>query len=317
MSIRFLVADHYAQVRQDASFWRPYIEEAFKAQELSLEPILAIEDDGTNANFWLGSNKVLKIYTPFFHGRETKGVETAVLRCLMSAGFPSPRVIARGELMPLDDDWRWPFAVTEKLPGRTLLSLWPDLPFEQKQGFAFQLGDLVRRLHGVVPNSDVSTTYQAAWPKGFADFLKRQHQVVAAKAELAVVPLYEEILRLAPTTLAQGWPTILHGDIDGSHILVNNGQITGLIDFGDAKLGDPLYDFVTIHHDLFDLDPRLFTEFLRGYGMKPQDQKNFHHRLTSYAILHEWPLVDDLPRWAVRSGAHSLGELGEWMWRTW
>lgn len=317
MSIRFLVADHYARVRSDASFWRPYIEEAFKAQELSLEPILAIEDEGTNANFWLGSNKILKIYTPFFHGRETKGVETAVLRCLADSDVPVPKVLARGELMPLDDDWRWPFLVTERLPGKTLDSLWPDLPHEQRMGFAFQLGDLMRKLHKVVPNSDLSTTYQAAWPKGFSDFLIRQHQLVSAKSELATMPLYDEILRLAPGSLPQGWPAIVHGDVDGTHLLVNNGQITGIIDFGDAKIGDPLYDFVTIQVDLFGQDPRLFSEFLRGYGINPRDETNFHQRLTAYAILHEWPLVKDLPVWAVRSGANSLGELGEWLWRTW
>jgi hygromycin-B 7''-O-kinase len=317
MSIRFLVEDHYRRVRTDASFWRPYIEEAFKASELSVEPILAIEDDGTNANFWLGSNKILKIYTPFCHGRESKGMETAVLRNLADSDLPVPKVLARGELMPLDDEWKWPFLVTERLPGRTLHAMWPEMPHEQRMGYAFQIGDMLRRLHKVIPSPDVSRTFQAIWPKGFTDFLVRQHQLVSAKSELAVIPIYDEIVKMSPATLASGWPAVLHGDLDGTHLLVQHGQITGLIDFGDAKIGDPLYDFVTVQIDLFDQDPRMFSEMLRGYKIDPREERNFRERLTAYAVLHEWPLVESLPTWAVRSGAGSLGELGEWLWRTW
>lgn len=317
MSIRFLVEDHYRRVRSDASFWRPYIEEAFKAQELALEPILALEDDGTNANFWLGSNKILKIFTPFCHGRESKGMEVAALRSLADSDLPTPKVLARGELMPLDEDWKWPFLVTDRLPGRTLQAMWPEMPHEQRLGFAFQIGDLLRRLHKVIPSPELSRTFQANWPLGFSDFLKRQHQLVTNKSELAVIPIYEEILRMSPGTLTAGWPALVHGDLDGTHLLVQNGQITGMIDFGDAKIGDPLYDFVTVQLDLFEQDPRLFAEMLRGYNIDPKQERNFNQRLTAYAILHEWPLVNDLPKWAVRSGAHSLGDLGEWLWRTW
>jgi hygromycin-B 7''-O-kinase len=317
MSIRFLVEDHYKRVRGDASFWRPYIEEGLRGHGLSVEPILAIEDDGTNANFWLGANKIFKIYTPFFHGRESRGMESAVLRSLATESeLPVPKVLARGDLVSLDSDWKWPYVVLEKLPGQTLDSVWPQLPHEQRMGFAFQIGDLLKRLHKVVPSAEVSRTYQEIWPKGFIDFLNRQHQVVSGKADLAVIPIYDEILRMRPAALVTGWPVLLHGDLDGSHLLVQNGQITGLFDFGDAKVGDPLYDFVTIQFDLFDLDARLFTEFLRGYGMKPATEKNFAARLTAYAILHEWGMVDQLPKWAVRSGAHSLAELGQWLWRS-
>lgn len=317
MSIRFLVEDHYRGVRTDATFWRPYIEEALKSHSMSVEPILTIEGDGTNANFWLGSDKIFKIYTPFCRGRESKGMEVAALRNLAHSEVPVAPIITRGELMPLDEDWKWPYVVLSRMPGRTLHALWPELPHEQRMGFAFQIGDLLKKLHSVVPSSDVSRTYQAIWPKGFIDFLKRQHQLVSAKAELAVVPIYEEILRLNPAAFVSGWPSLLHGDLDGTHLLVQNGQITGVLDFGDAKLGDPLYDFVTVHVDLFEQDTRLLTEMLRGYGMNPAKEKDFKSRLTAYAVLHEWDMVKDLPRWAVRSGANTLADLGEWMWRTW
>ncbi|MGW3367335.1 phosphotransferase [Streptosporangium canum] len=37
-------------------------------------------------------------------------------------------------------------------------------------------------------------------------------------------------------------PTLTHGDLSLDHLLVTGEEITGLIDFGDAEIGDPDYD---------------------------------------------------------------------------
>ncbi|MFF5206093.1 phosphotransferase [Streptosporangium sp. NPDC000396] len=37
-------------------------------------------------------------------------------------------------------------------------------------------------------------------------------------------------------------PTMTHGDVSLDHLLVTGDEITGLIDFGDAEVGDPDYD---------------------------------------------------------------------------
>ncbi|WP_433256501.1 phosphotransferase family protein [Streptosporangium sp. CA-135522] len=37
-------------------------------------------------------------------------------------------------------------------------------------------------------------------------------------------------------------PTLTHGDVSLDHLLVSGEEITGLIDFGDAEIGDPDYD---------------------------------------------------------------------------
>ena len=44
----------------------------------------------------------------------------------------------------------------------------------------------------------------------------------------------------------QNWqftPTLVHGDIAPQHLLVDGGTLTGVIDFGDARVGDPAVDF--------------------------------------------------------------------------
>ncbi|MEQ1822770.1 MAG: aminoglycoside phosphotransferase family protein [Fimbriimonadaceae bacterium] len=315
MAIRFLVEDHYRKVRGDASFWQPLVEEALRQNQVSIEPMTSIEQDGTNANFWFGADKVLKIYTPFFGGRESRGMEVAALKALqLESGIPVPRIISKGDLEPLEREWKWPWVLLERMHGRTLEVMWPSLTTVERHRFAFELGSMLRRMHQVVPGGDLSQTYQSIWPKGFAEFLTRQHQLVSNQPELAVIPVYEEILRMSPTGVVSGWPVLLHGDLDGSHILVNDGAITGLIDFGDAKLGDPVYDFIPIHHDLFGMDRSLFAEFLKGYGLNPATEPRFRDRLITYTILHEWGFAGRLTKWTVQSGATTLGDLALWMW---
>ena len=47
------------------------------------------------------------------------------------------------------------------------------------------------------------------------------------------------------TDIYQGvTPHLLHGDYGPKHILVEDGHITGILDFENAKSGDPMHDFV-------------------------------------------------------------------------
>ncbi len=55
--------------------------------------------------------------------------------------------------------------------------------------------------------------------------------------------------------------TVIHNDLSGAHILINNGKITGVIDFGDSSLGDPAKDFAW----LWELGDRFALDVLRSY----------------------------------------------------
>ena len=48
--------------------------------------------------------------------------------------------------------------------------------------------------------------------------------------------------------------TIIHADFTHHHILFNkhNKSISGVIDFGDAQIGDPAFDFAGLYYDFGD-----------------------------------------------------------------
>ncbi len=40
-------------------------------------------------------------------------------------------------------------------------------------------------------------------------------------------------------------PMFMHGDLQAEHVLIADGAVAGVVDWGDAGLGDPLYDLAT------------------------------------------------------------------------
>ena len=66
------------------------------------------------------------------------------------------------------------------------------------------------------------------------------------RAKIAELGLEREALRVWEAALAagewQGDPVWLHGDLDGRNLLVTDGRLSGVVDFGTLGIGDPAAD---------------------------------------------------------------------------
>ena len=72
------------------------------------------------------------------------------------------------------------------------------------------------------------------------------------------------LLDRLPTIAEPSSDTLVHGDLHGSQILVNeHHEITGVIDWGDVHLGDPASDFAVVHSML---PGDCHEDFLEAYG---------------------------------------------------
>ncbi|MBJ8203357.1 aminoglycoside phosphotransferase family protein [Bacillus cereus] len=67
--------------------------------------------------------------------------------------------------------------------------------------------------------------------------------------KLALNRLFENFFACLDTSTFQN--TIIHADFTHHHILFNkqNKSISGVIDFGDAQIGDPAFDFAGLYYD--------------------------------------------------------------------
>jgi Ser/Thr protein kinase RdoA (MazF antagonist) len=110
---------------------------------------------------------------------------------------------------------------------------------------------------------------------------------------------------------------LIHADITRDHILgrLDAGRwvTLGLIDFGDARVGNVYYDLAALHFDLFRGDKRLLRVFLEAYGL--DDQRDFNHKAMSAALLHQFNVFSLLPEIEPRAHqAATLSDLARMIW---
>lgn len=102
--------------------------------------------------------------------------------------------------------------------------------------------------------------------------------------ERLVFPLLDEDSRRGArklfgevATLVGFEPTLLHGDLGPAHLLVCDGRLAGVIDWGDVRVGDPALDYAWLLNGPFvgwDVDPDL------------RRRARFYHRLGPWYEAH-------------------------------
>ena len=111
-----------------------------------------------------------------------------------------------------------------------------------------------------------------------------------AEFERLVLPLFgrdrhPEAKRLfAETeTLMDFKPVLLHADLGPEHLLVRNGRLVGVIDWGDARVGDPALDYAWLLNGPF-ADWEVDADLRR--------RARFYHRLGPWYEAHYGLLTD-------------------------
>ena len=158
------------------------------------------------------------------------------------------------------------YAVYPKISGEAMSrSLFDSFSNEEKLAFAGQIGAFLRELHGVplraLPDGSMllSVTDRSYWE----NFLER--------LEVHVFPHIRQDAReeikngffefLSEPANFQYEPVLIHGDLGAANLIwgcrkepgvtdceaaANSGQLAGVIDFGQASLGDPACDIASL-----------------------------------------------------------------------
>ena len=105
-----------------------------------------------------------------------------------------------------------------------------------------------------------------------------------AEFERLVLPLVASDLRPKAKELFAGVealgdfePTLVHADLGREHLLVRGGRLVGVIDWGDARVGDPALDYAWLLNGPFvdwEVDPDL------------RRRARFYHRLGPWYEAH-------------------------------
>jgi aminoglycoside phosphotransferase (APT) family kinase protein len=182
---------------------------------------------------WVGSSYVVRVGGPAAaHAYEH---EASVVALLAGTDVPHARHIAHGTTA--EGAWY----VSSRLPGKTLHDTWPTASVTERRSIIHSLGDALRALHRVRAPADLMPPWLhralagGSWPAYHPPVVGAALSLVddAAAAGLDAPSLASWVSTRLPL-FDTDRHVLVHGDLHGSNIMVDDGQVTGLIDFAEA-----------------------------------------------------------------------------------
>jgi Ser/Thr protein kinase RdoA (MazF antagonist) len=210
------------------------------------------------------------------------------------------------------------YALLTLLPGRSLRH-WMAEPDTDRDidGAYRQMGELLRRVHavpmpaygyihgdGIDKPRSTNADYMTA---AFEDVFRRFRDL-GGDAELG-----RDLQRLAEggfDLLAErGGPVLCHDDFHQGNVLaLRDGagdlRLSGLIDFGNARAGDRLFDLAKALFCSAHEDPRSHRPILEGYGRT--DHPDMERALWLYTLFHRTSMWC----WLTKLGVDATAETG-------
>jgi len=206
------------------------------------------------------------------------------------ADVPVPRILLV-ESMQLDGKPAG-ISVEERLPGIPLDEFAKHASEKELAEILERAGTLLSRVHSVKTEGfgeiDEQGRGEHASLAGIFSEANLSERVLLAAAEAAsldphIVKRARHILDEFPKRYAPVAPHLLHGDFAPKHLLVQDGKITGIIDFENARGGDPVQEFA--NWQFFFEDEYPIDSLQKGYCDKPVFIGDFDRRFLLWRIL--------------------------------
>jgi aminoglycoside phosphotransferase (APT) family kinase protein len=143
-------------------------------------------------------------------------------------------------------------------------------------------------LHAV--DVDAVPALRPDWVEEYREQADEFRRVVLPLLDLDERPRGEALLAEVET-LKDFRAALTHSDLGSEHLLVRDGKLVGVIDWGDARIGDPAIDYAWLLNGPFP-DWEVDDELRR--------RASIYHRLGPWFEVHYGNFTDQ-PEW-VRSG---------------
>jgi len=181
------------------------------------------------------------------------------------------------------------FCLEKKIRGASLRKQALHMNSTQQHEVLVKAGKFLSRIH------EVETPYYGwdfvgSWEK-FTDWLSCLEQMVSEEWFSEVAALQSEnsdhlarvraLLAEYSDLFVMDKPRLLHGDFSSKHILVEGSEVTGFIDFEDARGGDPLYDLARWQ---FFEDNLPVSSLIAGY-VHQEWIENYEIKLSLYQAI--------------------------------
>jgi hygromycin-B 7''-O-kinase len=167
----------------------------------------------------------------------------------------------------------WGYTIQRRMPGRNLHELWKHLSPEERKRLAFQHGELLAALRGLgLPGPADRKNLWFDWDAMIAEQLSAcANDMYRASVHPALADQVDAYLAARAAVLRDFTNhVLLHGDLDHLNFLVEPDgsfwKISGLIDWGDAKIGPPAHEFISPGVHMYLGDRPAWSHFYQGCG---------------------------------------------------
>ena len=179
------------------------------------------------------------------------------LASLLPVPIPEPRFVGEPS-----GGYPWSFFGGALVEGHEVADA--DLSDADRETLGAELGRFLRALHDVelaveLPEDPNRRADMAVRVPRARECLSEVEAAGIWRPPRRVEQLLEAALRLPATTAA----ALLHGDLHARHVLVADGHVSGIIDWGDACVGDPSIDLQLVWSLL---PPAGRAAFVDAYG---------------------------------------------------
>jgi aminoglycoside phosphotransferase (APT) family kinase protein len=222
-------------------------------------PVVPVESDGwDNRTFRLGERMSVRLPSALRYVAQVEKEQRwlPVLRPQLPLPIPIPVGLgAPGAGYP------WPWSIYGWLDGKPAHA--DDIPDLSR--FAVDLAYFLVALRRIDPgNGPLAGPHNFHRGGSLAVYDTETRQSIDTLADMIDVAGVTEIWDMALSTSWQGPPVWVHGDIAESNLLMTDGRLHAVIDFGNAGLGDPSCDLVIAWTFL---DPTSRREFRRAVAL--------------------------------------------------
>lgn len=313
------MADDYARhlAALHARFEAPAELIAAAARAVTPSPILAKErivhgeaNEVYGVTFESGLQVILRIARQFAGVFEKEA--WAIGRC-RALGMAVPEVLSLQSLQ--DDGEALELCFLERLPGQRLadsLSLAPGV----LRRVVREVGEQISRMHSILP-TDLGEA-RRFFDDDTDDFLAIEAEFVdlGEKAGLDRRAL-ERGFRFVEAVMTRHEPLprrVTHNDLRACHVLVHDGRLSGIIDFGQVSLDSPVNDLAK--WDYWEAPALPLAWVQEGYGDKSLFDAGYAEVLQAFRIANalwalRWYSLTGYAAGVERAASRVVGYLGD------
>jgi hygromycin-B 7''-O-kinase len=306
-------AEFYARLQPTFEAWRPAVEEVVREHGLSLLP-LERSADGSNLVAFVGERWVVKLFPPF-HRHQWESEHRVLPHFAGRVRLAVPELVAAGERTD-----GFTFVVMTRLPGTSLESRWSRCTRVQRVSLMRQIGATMASAQRLTVGA------LANLPPRWPEFLQAQRAGCRARHTRLGMPSW--IVDAIDGFVAEALPAlplsaehvVLTGEYTPFNLWVEEARggprLSGMLDFGDAMVGPPVYDLLGPATFLAAGDELLMRALIEAHGHLTWPlEPSMRRGLLALLLLHRYSNLDVQVRVADwRTRASSLDELAELIW---